>query len=80
MVNLKKIVALLLAVMLVVGVLAACDNSSTTSAPDGTGSGEAGAPAQVTGPVTIEYWHNHGGDLGKWMTEKVKEFNETNGT
>ena len=76
MANLKKIIAAALCVIMVMA-LAACGPATpgTTNAP----SSETGAPAEVTGPVTIEYWHNHGGDLGVWMTEKVKEFNETNG-
>ena len=76
MANLKKIIAAALCVIMVMA-LAACgpSNPGTTTAP----SADSNVPAEVTGPVTIEYWHNHGGDLGVWMTEKVKEFNETNG-
>ena len=81
MTNLKKVLAILLCIAMLC-VLGACAKTPDTTDPAGTNGGNNGgeseAPAYVTGPVTIEYWHNHGGDLGVWMTEKVKEFNETN--
>lgn len=87
--NLKKMLALLLCVAMLGTLLAACNNEpAPTNAPTAGGENPTEAPTEaptesnypdyVTEPVTIEYWHNHGGDLGLWMTEKVAEFNETN--
>ena len=81
MTNLKKVLAILLSIAMLC-VLGACAKTPDTTEPAGTNGGnnggEAEAPAYVTGPVTIEYWHNHGGDLGAWMAAKVEEFNKTN--
>lgn len=88
--NLKRLLALLLCIAML-GTLAACNKEPANTPTDAKGTEAAGsnagadateaktdAPAFVTEPVTIEYWHNHGGDLGTWITEKTKEFNETN--
>jgi ABC-type glycerol-3-phosphate transport system substrate-binding protein len=85
MTNLKKVLAILMcAVMLFT--LVACTTTGTGNPTDGTTTAPSGNdstegtdyPDYVTAPITIEYWHNHGGNLGTWITEKTKEFNETN--
>ena len=87
--NLKKILAVLMCAVMLLALCACGTTGNETTAPKDTtpkdttgGSNDTTAavdyPDYVTAPVTIEYWHNHGGDLGVWMTEKVKEFNETN--
>lgn len=91
--NLKKLLALLLCVAMLGTLLAACnkepannnptDAKPTDAAKDATNAATdtteaANYPDYVTEPVTIEYWHNHGGDLGVWIDDKIAEFNETN--
>ena len=79
----KKLLALALCLMMVFS-LVACgeDAPAANSGNEGNNGGEPAAegeaPAYVTEPITIEYWHNHGGPLAQWMDEVVKEFNETN--
>ncbi len=82
----KKLLALALAILMIFSLIACQSGTPTPSNPPQQGGNdqpsqggeETNYPAFVTEPVTIEYWHNHGGKLGEWMTEVTKEFNETN--
>ena len=77
----KKLLALVLCLLTVFS-LVACGADEPAASNGGQTPGnapaEGEAPAYVTEPITIEYWHNHTGPLGQWMDEVVKEFNETN--
>ena len=80
----KKLLALVLSIVMVLA-LVACGGNSTpagNNTPAGNdapaGNDEVVYPDYVTGPVTIEYWHNHGGALGEWMDQCVANFNANN--
>jgi ABC-type glycerol-3-phosphate transport system substrate-binding protein len=36
------------------------------------------APSDLGDPVTIVFWHNHGGDRGEFMQQMIDEFNAAN--
>lgn len=87
----KKLLALVLSIVMVLA-LVACGGDTTPAGNETpnqgnetpnqggeqAGNNEPEYPAYVTAPVTIEYWHNHGGALGEWMDECVADFNATN--
>ena len=77
----KKLLALVLSIVMVLALVACgttpAGNQGGNETPS-EGGNEANYPAYVTEPVTIEYWHNHGGALGEWMDACVEDFNKTN--
>ena len=60
----KKIIALILALMLLLGCLAGCENAS---------------PLDPDKPVTLTMWHNYGGDMQQTMDYLIDQFNSTVG-
>lgn len=60
----KKIIALILALMLLLGCLAGCGNAS---------------PLDPDKPVTLTMWHNYGGDMQQTMDYLIDQFNSTLG-
>ena len=60
----KKIIALILALMLLLGCLAGCGNAS---------------PLDPDKPVTLTMWHNYGGDMQQTMDYLIDQFNSTVG-
>ena len=77
----KKLLAQVLSIVMVLALVACgttpAGNQGGNETPS-EGGNEANYPAYVTEPVTIEYWHNHGGALGEWMDACVEDFNKTN--
>lgn len=70
----KKIIALLLAAVMVMG-LAACGGSDAPAA----NAPAANAPAAEAGVVTIDVWHSMEGSNGEAFEAMVKNFNEGKG-
>lgn len=71
----KKILAVTMSIIMVLS-LAACGGNTKE-----TGKSEGGKKSaeQVSGPITIEFWHVRGsGANGTHMSKMVKRFNETN--
>ena len=60
----KKVIALILALMLLLGCLAGCGNAS---------------PLDPDKPVTLTMWHNYGGDMQQTMDYLIDQFNSTVG-
>lgn len=85
--NFKKIVALLLCIVMAASVAACGGNSGSGGNAGGNAGGNSvdGSPVskfeavEVSAPVTVEFWHTSGGDLGTELEAQIKEFNETNG-
>ncbi len=59
----KKILALILSVTMLCGILAGCSKS----------------PLDPKDPVTLNMWHNYGGDMQETMDALIDEFNSTIG-
>ena len=75
MFKMRKIVTVLLSIVMMLG-LVACGGSGGGSS---NGNGEKAVAAEVTGPITIEFWHVRGsGANGTHMDEMIKRFNQTN--
>lgn len=67
--------------MLLCFVLLFAGCSSNSSAENETEPTAEGGRSAVTlqGPVTVEFWHCAGGDIGELLQQQVNRFNETNG-
>ena len=81
----KRIAAMLLAVIMLMSILAACGGNTAAPAPTAApSSGEAAntpapAPAEVTydgSPVTIKFYHTMGANLRTVLEAYIVEFNE----
>ncbi len=59
----KKLLALILSLSMLCGILAGCSNS----------------PLDPKDPVTLNMWHNYGGDMQETMDALIDEFNSTVG-
>lgn len=65
----KKVLSLTLCLMLLVGMFSAFSGAALAD----------GAPAEVTEPITITFWHDRpAGVDGDYLDACIKEFNETN--
>lgn len=74
--QLKRILAVLLAMVMLMS-LVACN--SKTNGEDSGKDGKKKSAEQVSGPITIEFWHTRGsGANGTHMSKVVDRFNETN--
>ena len=80
----KRIAAMLLAVIMLMSILAACGGNTAAPAPTAApSSGEAAntpapAPAEVTydgSPVTIKFYHTMGANLRAVLEAYIEEFN-----
>lgn len=78
-ISMKKVTAVVLSLVMVLG-LAACGGKSSDSQKGGKdGKKEKASAEYVSGPITIEFWHVRGsGANGTNMGEAIKRFNETN--
>ena len=79
--NVKKFLAMLLAVAMLGGALAACGGGETTSTPSGntgTPAGNSETPTVETVDINVGYMPNYGG-LWSLMTAKEKGFFEEEG-
>lgn len=88
----KKLLALVLSIVMVLALVACGGNTTPETTPAAPNQGnenptegekptegeQTNYPEFVTAPITIEYWHNHGGALGEWMDECVADFNANN--
>lgn len=85
---LKKAVALLLCVLMVVSMTACGGGEAAPGGNAGSNGGQSGEVSgspiarkeavEITEPITIEFWHTSSGDLGTELDSQIKEFNETN--
>lgn len=75
--KIKKLLAVLMSLIMIMS-LAACGGQEEDSNKT-DGDGEKKSAEQVSGPITIEFWHVRGsGANGTNMTKMVERFNETN--
>lgn len=77
----KKLLSIVLVFALTLSMVA-CGGSDDKDSDGGKKEGtktEENAPAYVTEPITIEFWHTFGSGLqAEYMADAVKRFNETN--
>lgn len=73
----KKLIALLLSMLMLVTVFAGCSKQSSSSAVESSNSESTSDEIKLgTEPVTITYWHSMSDDAGVLMDKYIKDFNE----
>lgn len=86
--NLKRLLALVLCVLMAASMAACGGNGTQTGGNTNDDGSDADASSnspvakreavEVTEPITIEFWHTSGGDLGTELEKQIEEFNQTN--
>lgn len=72
----RRIIALFISIVMVLGLVACGGTGESKTSKDNE---EKKSAEQVSGPITIEFWHVRGsGANGTNMTKMVERFNETN--
>ena len=73
--TIKKLIAAFLCVAMLLSFGACGSNSKANNGEQPQNPSEA---VEVTGPITIEFWHTRGGEHGALLDAQIKTFNETN--